>query len=144
MPEESNHVEVHSYVPHIEDRNSMSLSWLDNYTFHFFVDRNRRSDSLIDMGCIRSMTQILIGKKVWLADAPDRKRRVATGTVLEVGANGRFHNRPIPPQHVRINLEHVVMNIPLMVPVDEADQVLLADAMGSSVLWPKDLTFSNE
>ena len=66
---------------------------------------------------------------------------LATGTVMSFGGEGKFHNRSIPPQYVRVNLEKVDVNVPLLVPVEEADQTFLEDAIGSSVLWLKDLIF---
>ena len=87
------------------------------------------------------MCQVRVGDKVWLADALLRQGKVAFGTVMCLGGEGSFHNRPIPPNYVRVNLERVAVNLPLLIPVEEADQANLVDAVGSSVLWKKDLTF---
>ena len=69
---------------------------------------------------------------------------MGSGTVLLVGGQGLFHNRPIPPQYVRVMLENVEVNLPLMIPVEDADQASLNDAVGSSVLWFKGLVFLQE
>jgi hypothetical protein len=81
---------------------------------------------------------------VWLADTLDPAACVATGTVLGLVGHGAFHNRPIPLQYVRVNVEEVLVNLPLMIPVEEADQANLNDARGSSVLWFRGLTFVQE
>lgn len=78
---------------------------------------------------------------MWLADTLDPGRRVATGVVMSLGGNGMFHNRPIPPHCVRVILDNVIEDLPLMVPVVEADQATLSDAIGSSLLWFSSLTF---
>ena len=52
-----------------------------------------------------------------------------------------FHNRPIPSHYVRVTLENVIEDLPLLVPVVEAEQATLSDAVGSSVLWFKGLMF---
>ena len=57
------------------------------------------------------------------------------------GGEGTFHCCPIPQHYVRVNVEAVMVNHPLMVPVEEAEQFNLSDALGSSVLWVKNLTF---
>ena len=88
--------------------------------------------------------QIIVGDKVWLGDTLDPESRVATGKVMSLGGQGMFHNRPVPSEYIRVNLESVMVNIPLMIPVDEADQSNLNDAIGSSVLWFKGLTFPLE
>lgn len=75
-----------------------------------------------------------------MADTLDPSSRVAAGTVQSLGGHGLFHNRPIPAEYVRVNLEDVFVNIPLMIPVEDADQVNLEDARGSSVLWFGGLT----
>lgn len=85
-----------------------------------------------------------VGSQVWLADTLDPERRVASGRVLALGGEGLFHTRPIPPQYIRVNLEKVIEDLPLMVPVEEAEQANLSDALGSSVLWFKGLTFLDE
>ena len=66
--------------------------------------------------------------------------RVATGVVIGMGGSGVFHNRPIPPKFVRVELKTVGVNVPLLVPVEEAEQENLNDAVGSSVLWLEHLT----
>lgn len=85
-----------------------------------------------------------MGSKVWLADTLDPGRRVATGTIMSMGGNGMFHNRPIPQQCVRVLLGNVIEDLPLMIPVVEADQAMLSDAVGSSVLWFRSLTFLDQ
>ena len=77
---------------------------------------------------------------MWLGDTLDPTTRVAAGKIAGLGGTGVFHHRPIPAEYVRVNLEEVFMNIPLMVPVQDADQVTLEDARGSSVLWFSGLT----
>lgn len=84
------------------------------------------------------------GDKVWLGDTVDPGIHVGAGTVLSTGGRGMFHNRPVPPEYVRINLEEVLVDLPLMIPVEEADMVNLSDAKGSSVLWFKGLVFLQE
>ena len=79
-----------------------------------------------------------------MADTLDRDARVATGTVIGLGGRGVFHNRSIPPKYVRVNVEEVFVDIPLMIPVEDAEQMTLNDARGSSVLWFKELTFLKE
>lgn len=69
---------------------------------------------------------------------------MAAGIVMGLGGEGAFHNRPIPPQYVRVNLEDVMVDLPLMIPIEEAEQANLNDAVGSSVLWLKGLTFVRE
>ena len=90
---------------------------------------------------IRSIWQVAVGAKVWIADTLNPNAKVATGTVMSLAGQGQFHNRPIPPGFVRVTLEKVDVNIPLMIPVEDAEQVNLEDALGSSVLWLKGLTF---
>ena len=88
-----------------------------------------------------SFVQVAIGDKVWMAHIDHHEMEVGRGTVISLGGQGSFHNRPIPLEYVRINLEGVTVNVPLLVPVSEADQENLADAAGSSVLWLKQLTY---
>jgi len=52
-----------------------------------------------------------------------------------------FHNRPIAKKCIRVTVEEVQENIPLLISVPEAEQVNLAHAAGSSVLWLKRFTF---
>ena len=85
--------------------------------------------------------QIQIGNKVWLAD---ESSKAASGRVVALGGNGVFHHRVIPPHYVRVHLQLVVLNVPLMVPVEEADQATLSDALESSVLWSKACSFPKE
>ena len=87
------------------------------------------------------MSKLEVGDKVWLGNPANLKVRVGSGRVSSIGGNGQFHHRLIPTQYVRVNLESVEVNTALMVPVEEADQVNLVDAMGSSVLWSRELTF---
>ena len=77
---------------------------------------------------------------MWLGDRKNRSIRVATGTVIGLGGHGVFHTRPIPQDFVRVNIEEVIANIPLMCPVEDADQFNLEDERGSSVLWYAGLT----
>ena len=88
--------------------------------------------------------QLQVGDKVRLANTLQLNREVAKGTVMEMGGQGLFHNRPISPQDVRVNLNSVLLNIPLLVPVEEADQVNIEDAVGSGVLWPRRLIILRE
>lgn len=88
--------------------------------------------------------QLRLGDRVWLADPSNPKTRVANGNILGFGGNALFHGRLIPAQYVRVNLSSVQVNKPLMVPVEEADQEKLEDALGSSVLWPRKLTFMED
>ena len=88
-----------------------------------------------------SLIQVAIGDKVWMAHIDHHEMEVAKGTVISLGGQGAFHNRPIPQDYVRINLEGVTVNVPLLVPVIEAKQESLQDAAGSSVLWLKQLTY---
>ncbi|KAG0596133.1 hypothetical protein M758_UG227200 [Ceratodon purpureus] len=89
----------------------------------------------------RADSQVRVGSRVWLADTLDFERKVARGRVMALGGEGLFHNRRISQQYLRVNLEEVNEDIPLMVPVEEADQSILRDALGSTVLWFKGLTF---
>ncbi|KAG0573347.1 hypothetical protein KC19_VG170400 [Ceratodon purpureus] len=84
---------------------------------------------------------LLVGDWVRLADKSDVNITVGTGQASGLGDSGMFHNRPIPFQHIRVNINTVALNVPLCVPVEEAEQYTLEDAMGSSVLWPRRLTF---
>ena len=87
------------------------------------------------------MVQITVGDRVWLADIHNPKREVGIGTVMSVGGHGSFHNMHIPPDYIRITLEAVTVNVPLLVPVTNAEQENIDDAKGSSVLWLKRLTY---
>ena len=71
---------------------------------------------------------------VWLGDPSNHNARVGSGQISGIGGEGMFHNRPIPKKYVRANLESVDVNVSLLVPVEEADQTNLKDALGSSVL----------
>ena len=82
-----------------------------------------------------------MGSRVWLADTLDPRRRIATGIVMALGGNGMFHNCPIPSHCIRVTLEKVIVNLPLMVSVVEEDQTTLTDVVCSSVLWYRGLTF---
>ena len=64
--------------------------------------------------------QVAAGDKVWLGDTVDAHVRVGRGTVMSLGGSGLFHNRPIPPEYVRVNLEEVLVDLPLMIPVEAA------------------------
>ena len=88
--------------------------------------------------CVQNLK---IGDWVWLADKVDSRVLVASGQVSGLGNGGMFHNRPIPNQFARVNIDRVDVNMPLYVPVEEADQTFLKDAEGSSVLWPQSLTY---
>ena len=97
--------------------------------------------SLTDYIAILCTQQLKVGDWVHLADKVDPKTTVGTGQVCGLGDGGMFHNRPIPAQYVRVNVETVSVNVPLFVSVEFADQTNLQDAIGSSVLWPRGLTF---
>ena len=84
---------------------------------------------------------MLVGDWVCLADKSDKNITVGTGQISRLGEGGMFHNRPIPFQHIRVNIDTVDVNVPLFVLVEEADQYALEDAIGSCVLWSKELTF---
>lgn len=88
--------------------------------------------------------QFRVGDRVWLGDRNDESIQVATGTVIGLGGQGVFHTRPIPEEYVRVNLEDVYKNTPLLFPVEDADQLNLEDARGSSVLWYTELTSIRE
>ena len=90
---------------------------------------------------VRWHIQLQIGDKVKLSDPANPKAHVGSGRIAGFGGEGLFHNRPIPKKYLRINLESVEVNVPLIVPNEEADQSNLEDALGSSVLWLRDLTF---
>ncbi|KAJ1384989.1 Ulp1 protease family, C-terminal catalytic domain [Sesbania bispinosa] len=48
-----------------------------------------------------------------------------------------LHNRPLPPEHVRVGVEIVLDgNAPLPVPNEDAGLLLLDDALGAHVAWP--------
>ena len=85
--------------------------------------------------------QFTVGDTVWLVDPGDKTAKVAKGRVQGLAGHGLFHTRPIPAGYVRVNLEQILVNIPLVFPVEAADQVNLEDARGSSVLWYAALTF---
>lgn len=87
------------------------------------------------------MSQLQVGDEVWLAHSENPETRVAMGTVVGIAGTGVFHCRPIPAKFVRVELKTVSSNVPLMIPVEEAEQENLNDAVGSSVLWSEDLTF---
>ena len=84
--------------------------------------------------------QLRVGDRVWLGDRDDKNIKVATGTVIGLAGHGVFHTRPVPEDYVRINVEEIFKDIPLMYPVEAADQFNLEDARGSSVLWYAGLT----
>ena len=88
-----------------------------------------------------SCPQQRVGDRVWLADTLNPDSRVARGTVMGMSGVGLFHNCAILPKYVRVNLHSVDVNIPLMIPVEDAEQVNLKDALGSSVHWFESLTF---
>ena len=75
-----------------------------------------------------------------LMNTLDPKITVATGTIMSLGGTSVFHGKPIPTQYIRVTLEKVSLNQPLMVPVEDAEQVTLQDPIGSSVLWSRELT----
>ena len=60
---------------------------------------------------------------------------------MAMGRNNMFYNRPIPSHSIRVTLEKVIEDLPLKVSVVEANQATLSDAVGSSVLWFRGLTF---
>ncbi|KAG0565563.1 hypothetical protein KC19_8G200000 [Ceratodon purpureus] len=102
----------------------------------------RTEDNELETGSNQTITtELRVGDWVWLAEKADSKTLVATGQVSAIADGGMFHNRPIPIQYVRVNVESVAINVPLYVPVEDADQNTMTDALGSSVLWPKRLTF---
>ena len=82
-----------------------------------------------------------VGDKVWIANKDDRTVSVGRGRVSALGGAGMFHLKPIPVDYVRVDLETVLVNTSLLVPVDIADQNTLDDALGSAVLWLRNLTF---
>ena len=79
-----------------------------------------------------------------MRDTEDGNIEVATGTVIGLGGQGVFHTRPIPEDYIRVDIEEVFKNIPLMFPVEDADQLNLDDARGSSVLWHVALTSAKQ
>ena len=81
---------------------------------------------------------------MWIAETADPTTPVAIGVLIGHGGEGLFHCRPFPPHFVRINVEKVLIDTTLMVPVEEADQTNLSDALGTSVLWLRSLTFAQE
>ncbi|KAG0574782.1 hypothetical protein KC19_VG290800 [Ceratodon purpureus] len=89
----------------------------------------------------RLKKELRIGDSVWIVDTSNKYSRVAIGSVMALGGIGAFHNRPIPQEYVCENLHNIAVNAPLMIPVEEADQYSLSDALESSVLWSKALTF---
>ena len=105
---------------------------------HSSIFRVISSNNLYD-----EYVQVEVGDKVWLGDVAAPSKRVGTGRVSGLGGTGNFHNRPIPNNYVKVNLESVLVNVPLQIRVEEADQVNLKDALGSSVLWTKDCVFEN-
>ncbi|KAG0597117.1 hypothetical protein M758_UG312400 [Ceratodon purpureus] len=104
-------------------------------------DQQTKEGQTISLIGKNSSEDVTVGSQVWLADTLDPRRRVATGIVMALGGNGMFHNRPIPSQCIRVTLEKEIVDLPLMVPVVEADHATLSDAVGSSVLWYRGLTF---
>ena len=78
---------------------------------------------------------------MWLADIRNLDREVGTGSIMTLRGHGSFQNRPIPHDYIRVTLETVTVNVPLVIPVTDAVQENLDDAKGSSVLWLKQLTF---
>lgn len=84
--------------------------------------------------------EVQVGDKVCLKGKVHAEATVAKGTIIGLGGSGVFHHRPIPPEYVRVNLSSVSANEPLLVPVEEAEQENLSDALGSSVLWLRELT----
>ncbi|KAJ1440782.1 Papain-like cysteine peptidase superfamily [Sesbania bispinosa] len=48
-----------------------------------------------------------------------------------------LHNRPLPPEHVRVGVEIILDgNAPLPVPNEDAGLLVLDDALGAHVAWP--------
>ncbi|KAJ1403305.1 Ulp1 protease family, C-terminal catalytic domain [Sesbania bispinosa] len=48
-----------------------------------------------------------------------------------------LHNRPLPPEHVRVGVEIILDgNAPLHVPNEDAGLLVLDDALGAHVAWP--------
>lgn len=66
--------------------------------------------------------------------------RVPVEIVMSMGGHEMFHSCSIAPKYVQVNIDEVLVNLPLMIPAEEDKYVTLNDALGSSVLWFQGLT----
>ena len=82
-----------------------------------------------------------VGDKVYLANKDDRRVSIGRGRVSTVGGVRLFHHEPIPIEYVGVDLEIVLKNTPLLVPVHGVHQLTLDDVVGLVVLWLKTLMF---
>ncbi|KAG0573579.1 hypothetical protein KC19_VG190300 [Ceratodon purpureus] len=75
-------------------------------------------------------SELNVGDKVWIAKKDDSKVSVGRGRVFVAGGFGLFHHKPIRLEYVRVDLEIVLENTPLLVPVHGADQVTFENYKG--------------
>ena len=63
-------------------------------------------------------------------------QKVAVGTISGLPEGHKFHFRDIPENWIKVDLwEALRPKAVLMYPSDDADQNIVADAIGSATLW---------
>lgn len=82
------------------------------------------------------------GKEVALLNPIDLGPRVGFGKVA--ATTSVFHGCTIPPHYIRIDVIEVLKNIEFMIPIVDAKQKNLIDALGSTILWFKDFVTLDE
>ena len=87
---------------------------------------------VVDVG----LGQFTIGQVVNLINFKSPQQIVASGTISGVWGVDKFHFKPIPKPFYKVDVTHAEAgDAPLMIPHPGGDQVVVADAIGSSVLW---------
>ena len=80
--------------------------------------------------------QFLLGQEVWLLNPRWTTWKVVVGTISGLPGGHKFHFRDILENWIKVDLQEALQpKSVVMYPSDDADQNIVADAVGSATLW---------
>jgi hypothetical protein len=77
-----------------------------------------------------------MGQEVWLMNPRSYRQKVATSTTSGFGREHKFYFTPIPETWFKVDVRvALVGDVALMFPNEDAEQMKVKDAVGSSAIW---------
>jgi hypothetical protein len=80
--------------------------------------------------------QFSLGQQVWLLNPKRSGQKVETGKISGISGAQKFHFKDIPENWFKVDVEEALQpKTALMFPNNDADQNIVANVVGTIVLW---------
>jgi hypothetical protein len=80
--------------------------------------------------------QFSVGEEVWLMNPKRSTQKVALGKVSGIGREHKFHFKEIPEKWFKVDVQEALLpETTLMQPNEDADQHVVGDVVGTTVIW---------